>query len=520
MQERKLPLGIQDFEELRRGGYLYVDKTDMLWQIANGDKYNYLSRPRRFGKSLLTSALHCYFEGRRDLFEGLKIMQLENEWTARPVIHLSMNLGGSTCESLENYLNDALLRYEAIYGKRESERTLGNRLTGIIRRAYEQSGVQVAVLVDEYDAPLQHSFGTSQHDGCRLLYRDFFTGLKDYGYCIKCVFLTGITKFTQISLFSVLNTLSNISFRSEYAMLCGMTHDEIAETFAPELRSFARKRGCTTDRLLSDMKDMYDGYHFSDDMIDVYNPFSVLNAMSEHRMKSYWVASGANEMLLKILKNFTKDIPGIDGCMIDADYLETSDANMSDPKLFLYQAGYLTIKAVHGDSYVLGIPNREVRKALYGMVLPIMIGQEKAITDNAIQEMKLALIAIDIDHAMLCLRQLVANTPYSTQKKERFVFEEHFRFILKNLFYMCGFEANEETQMSCGRIDLTVIAPTAIYVLELKMDDEGGVDAAASQVAARHYADTYAAAHKPVVCLAVEFGRKSRGLERWRRVDV
>ena len=519
MKGRKLPLGIQNFEELRRGGYLYVDKTDMLWQIANGDKYNYLSRPRRFGKSLLTSALHCYFDGRRDLFEGLKIMQLETGWTARPVIHLSMNLGGSTCESLENYLNDALLGYEAMYGKRESERTLGNRLNGIIRRAYERSGVQVAVLVDEYDAPLQHSFGTPQHDGCRQLYRDFFTGLKDYGYCIKCVFLTGITKFTQISLFSVLNTLSNISFRNNYATLCGMTSDEIAATFAPELHAFAEKRGCTTDGLLADMKDMYDGYHFSDDMVDVYNPFSVLNAMSERRMKSYWVASGANEMLLKILKNFANDIPTIDGCMIDADYLEISDANLSDPKLFLYQAGYLTIKAVQGDSYVLGLPNREVRKALYGMVLPIMLGREKAATDNVIQEMKQALIAIDTDRAMLCLQQLVAGTPYSTQKKERFVFEEHFRFILKNLFYMCGFDVNEEVQTSCGRIDLTVLVPSAVYILELKMDDEGGVNAAATQIAARHYADMYAASHRPIVCLAVEFERKGRRLKRWTRVN-
>lgn len=520
MQARKLPLGIQDFEELRRGGYLYVDKTDMLWQIANGDKYNYLSRPRRFGKSLLTSALHCYFEGRCDLFDGLKIMQLEKQWVVRPVIHLSMNLGGSTCESLESYLDDTLLKYEAIYGKRESERTLGNRLTGIIHRAYEQSGVQIAVLVDEYDAPLQHSFGTLQHDSCRQLYRDFFTGLKDYGYCIKCVFLTGITKFTQISLFSVLNTLSNISFRSDYATLCGMTSAEIAATFAPELHVFAEKRGCTTDELLADMKDMYDGYHFSYDMVDVYNPFSVLNAVCECRLKSYWVASGANEMLFKILNNFTNDITHIDGCMIDADYLETSDANLSDPKLFLYQAGYLTIKAVQGDSYVLGLPNREVRKALYGMVLPIMLGQEKAVTDNAIQEMKHALVAIDTDCAMLCLQQLVAGTPYSTQKKEQFAFEEHFRFILKNLFYICGFDVNEEVQTSCGRIDITVLVPSAIYILELKMDDEGGVDAAATQIVARHYAEKYAASHKPVICLALEFERKGRRLKRWTRVNI
>lgn len=212
MQQRKLPLGIQDFEEMRRDGYLYVDKTDMVWKMANGTKYNYFSRPRRFGKSLLCSTLKCYFEGRRDLFEGLKIMQIEKEWVKRPVIYLSMSLGGSTEQSLCQYLDLALSSYEKIYGKNPDEQTLGNRLNGIIQRAYEQSGVQIAVIVDEYDVPLQHTYDTDVHEDIRNVYRNFFTGLKDYGYCIKCVFITGITKFTQISLFSMLNTLKNMSF--------------------------------------------------------------------------------------------------------------------------------------------------------------------------------------------------------------------------------------------------------------------------------------------------------------------
>lgn len=489
MQQRKLPLGIQDFEEMRRDGYLYVDKTDMVWQMANGNKYNYFSRPRRFGKSLLCSTLKCYFEGRRDLFEGLKIMQIEKEWVKRPIIYLSMSLGGSTGQSLCQYLDLALSSYEKIYGKNPDEQTLGNRLNGIIQRAYEQSGVQIAVIVDEYDVPLQHTYDTDIHEDIRTVYRNFFTGLKDYGYCIKCVFITGITKFTQISLFSMLNTLKNMSFRNEYATLCGIAKEELSDNFMPEIEQLAASYAITTEDVMARMKYTYDGYHFSRSMVDVYNPFSVFNAFVDLRLNSFWIATGSNEMLFKILHKFISAIPTLDGCLIDADYLEMSDVNMVDPKIFLYQSGYLTIKEVKGDTYVLGYPNREVKKAMFNMVLPIMLNKETSQGSTDIQSLKMAMIAGDVDQAMLCLKQLIACTPYSTQKKEKFVFEEHFRFIIKNLFYICGFVAHEEVEMASGRIDITVEIPNIIYVLELKMDDNGGVDAAADQVTDSHYAD-------------------------------
>lgn len=518
MAKQKLPLGIQDFEELRKGNYLYVDKTDMLWKIANGDKYNFLSRPRRFGKSLLTSAMQCYFEGKKELFEGLKIMALEKEWVKRPVLHFSMNQGGSNAKSLSHYLDDTLSKYEDIYGRRPTEATLNNRLNGIIQRAYEQSGVQIAILVDEYDAPLQHSFHTPHHDECRSLYRDFFTGLKDYGYCIKCVFLTGITKFTQISLFSVLNTLTNISFYNDYATVCGLTKDEIESCLGEELHELANKKGWNMEDTLSRLKDMYDGYHFSESLQGVYNPFSVLCALNELRLKSFWIASGATEMLPKILTNFERDVEKLDGSLIDMDYIETSDVNTTNPKLFLYQSGYLTIKNVIEDSYVLGFPNREVKKALFELVIPIMLKKDKDETENAIQELKMNFSTGNVEEGILCLKQLITHTPYSTQKKEKFVFEEHFRFILKNLFYICGFNVKEEEQMANGRIDLVVETSNIIYVIELKMLDNGGTPAAIQQIITRHYKDAYCASHKSVVGLALVFDKDNRGLKDWNKV--
>ena len=476
MTRGKLPLGIQNFEELRKGGYLYADKTDMVWQIANGDKYNFLSRPRRFGKSLLVSTLQCYFEGRKELFEGLKIMDLEKDWIKRPVIHFSMNLGGSDAESLYHYLDDTLTKYEEIYGKRNTEATLSNRFTGIIERAYRQSGVQIAVLVDEYDAPLQHSYLTERHDKCRNLYRDFFTGLKDYGYCIKCVFLTGITKFTQISLFSVLNTLSNISFYNSYATICGLTKEEILDNLKDELQALAAQKKWDVGQTMHELKDMYDGYHFSESMQGVYNPYSVICALKEKRLKD-------------------------------------------NPKLFLYQSGYLTIKGVMGESYRLGFPNREVKKALLELVVPNMLNANKEETENAIQGLKQHFMLGNLEEGVICLKQLVAGTPYSTQKKEQFVFEEHFRFIIKNLFYICGFNVEEEKQVAGGRIDLTIETPEILYIMELKMADNGGTKAAVNQIESRHYADAYAASSKKLVCLALIFDKENRGLTDWQDVE-
>ena len=517
-QKRKMPLGIQDFEEMRRGDYLYVDKTDIVWQLANGIKYNFLSRPRRFGKSLLCSTLKCYFEGRKELFEGLKIMQMEEDWVKRPVIYLSMSLGGSSAQELKEYLHYVLSTYEKFYGKNPNERSLGNRLNGIIQRAYEQSGVKIAVIVDEYDVPLLHTYETNQYDECREIYRNFFTGLKDYGYCIKCVFITGITKFTQFSLFSMLNTLTNISFDGQYAAICGLTHEELAQYYPEEIERLALRYTLDVPQVLSELKATYDGYHFSRNLQNVYNPFSVLNALSRSLLNSYWIATGSNEMLNKLLKKYVDDIPSLDGSLIDADYLEMSDVNMDEPKLFLYQSGYLTIKGYINGSYLLGIPNFEVKQALNEIVLPTLAMRKNNDLQSTQAFLNVHLSLGNLPEAMKCLKALIADVPYSNKKLASMDMEERYRLIMSTIFNAIGCRVEVEKMIATGRIDMVVETTNFIYVLELKLSNNGGVDAATEQMKAKQYAEPFKADKRKVIALAIELDDMGKGLVDWKEV--
>lgn len=323
----------------------------------------------------------------------------------------------------------------------------------------------------------------------------------------------------EISLFSVLNTLSNISFYNCYATICGLTKEEILENLKDEIQVLAVQKKWDIDQTMHELKDMYDGYHFSESLQGVYNPFSVICALKERRLRPYWIASGATEMLPKILTNFEKDVETLDGSLIDMDYIETADISKDNPKLFLYQSGYLTIKGVIGETYRLGFPNREVKKALLELVVPNMLNTDKEETENAIQDLKQHFILGNLEEGVTCLKQLIASTPYSTQKKEQFVFEEHFRFIIKNLFYICGFNVEEEKQVAGGRIDLAIETPEIIYIMELKMADNGGAQAAVEQIASRHYADAYAASKKKLINLALVFDKGNRGLIDWQEAD-
>ena len=376
--DRILPVGIQSFEEIRKGGYLYVDKTDIIWQLANrGKKYNYLSRPRRFGKSVLVDTLEAYFMGKKELFEGLKIMQMETEWVKRPVIRLDMSRAGAEPESLKGYLDYTFQEYESLYEiETRGNSPLATRLIEIIKTAYNKTGLQVAILIDEYDSPLQHSWKTPLYEKCTAIYRDVFVILKSMDKFENFIFITGCTKFSQFSLTSGLNNLSFIGFDSEYAALCGITKEEAIRYFKPEINKLAACKGWTFDEAAMQLSSYYGGYHFCRrNKVDVFNPFCLINALADSDLKNYWFSSGTSPLLSKFEDDIKKRLKDFEYCPIISDTLETSDVTDGGAELVLYQTGYLTIKDYMMGIYILGFPNSEVKKSLYETILPALTSE-------------------------------------------------------------------------------------------------------------------------------------------------
>ena len=519
--DRILPVGIQSFEEIRKGGYLYVDKTDIIWQLANrGKKYNYLSRPRRFGKSVLVDTLEAYFMGKKELFEGLKIMQMEAEWVKRPVIRLDMSRAGAEPETLRSYLNNIFRQYEGEYSLApDPADSLADRFDAIIVGAYKQTGQQVAILIDEYDSPLQHSWKTPYHEACTAIYREVFAILKADDKYEKFVFITGITKFTQISLFSVLNNLSNISFEPEYAAICGITKEEVLRDFKPEINKLATSKGWTFDEAVAQLTAYYDGYHFCyENMVDVFNPFSLINALADSKLKNYWASSGATSLLPKFVDNIEMRLKDFENCPIDSDTLETSDVTGGGAELFLYQSGYLTIKGYMDEIYLLGIPNYEVRKALYKIVLPALTLQSNALVISTQNMLLYSLKLGNLPEAMKCLKALIADVPYSNKKLASMDMEERYRLILSTIFNAIGCRVEVEKMIATGRIDMVVETTNFIYVLELKLSNNGGVDAATEQIKAKQYAEPFQADKRKAIALAIELDDKGKGLVDWKEV--
>ena len=521
MNDRKLPVGLQSFEKIRKGGYLYVDKTDIIWQLANrGKKYNYLSRPRRFGKSLLVDTLEAYFLGKKKLFDGLKIMQMEKEWVKRPIIRLDMSRAGAEPETLRSYLDITFDRLEKEYDiTPKPTAKLADRFDGIIQTSYEQTGQQVAILIDEYDSPLQHSWKTPHHEACTDIYREVFAILKADDKYEKFVFITGITKFTQISLFSVLNNLSNISFDSEYAALCGITKDELLSVFKSEINRLATKKGWTFDEAVVQLTAFYDGYHFShENMVDIFNPFSLINALADSSLKNYWASSGSTSMLPKFVDDMEIRLNDFDHSALLGTTIETSDVTGGGAELFLYQSGYLTIKGYMNGTYLLGIPNFEVKQALNEIVLPALSMRKSNDIQSSQAFLNLYLNMGSLPEAMKCLKALVADVPYSNKKLASMDMEERYRLILSTILNAIGCRVEVEKMISTGRIDMVVETNNFIYVLELKLSNNGGIDAAAEQIKSRQYAEPFKADKRKVIALAIELDDSGKGLVDWKEV--
>ena len=521
INDRKLPVGIQSFEKIRKDGYLYVDKTDIIWQLANRNKtYNYLSRPRRFGKSVLVDTLEAYFLGKKELFEGLKIMQLETEWVKRPVIRLDMSRAGAEPETLHSYLDITFDRLEKEYGiTPKPTAKLADRFDAIIVRAYEQTGQQVAILIDEYDSPLQHSWKTPYHEACTAIYREVFAILKADDKYEKFVFITGITKFTQISLFSVLNNLSNISFDSEYAALCGITKEEVLRDFKPEINKLAASKGWTFDEAVVQLTAYYDGYHFShENMVDVFNPFSLINALADSKLRNYWASSGATSQLPKFVDDMEIRLKDFDHSALLDTIIETSDVTGGGAELFLYQSGYLTIKGYINGTYLLGIPNFEVRQALNEIVLPTLAMRKNNNLQSTQAFLNVHLSLGNLPEAMKCLKALIADVPYSNKKLASMDMEERYRLIMSTIFNAIGCRVEVEKMIATGRIDMVVETTNFIYVLELKLSNNGGVDAATEQMKAKQYAEPFKADKRKVIALAIELDDMGKGLVDWKEV--
>jgi hypothetical protein len=449
INDRKLPVGIQSFEEIRKQGCLYVDKTDIIWQLANrGKKYNYLSRPRRFGKSVLVDTLEAYFMGKKELFEGLKIMQMETEWVKRPVIRLDMSQAGAVPESVRSYLDDVFNTLETEYRiVVRQDSSLAVRFKNIIETAYNKTGLQVAILIDEYDSPLQHSWKTPYHEACTAIYREVFAILKADDKYEKFVFITGITKFTQISLFSVLNNLSNISFDSEYAALCGITKEEVLRDFKPEINKLAASKGWTFDEAVVQLTAYYDGYHFShENMVDVFNPFSLINALADSKLRNYWASSGATSLLPKFVDDMEIRLKDFDHSALLDTIIETSDVTGGGAELFLYQSGYLTIKGYINGTYLLGIPNFEVRQALNEIVLPTLAMRKNNDLQSTQAFLNVHLSLGNLPEAMKCLKALIADVPYSNKKLASMDMEERYRLIMSTIFNANGLPVLQKKQ--------------------------------------------------------------------------
>ena len=521
---RKYPIGIQTFERIVRGGYLYVDKTDLVWQLAHYAPFVFLSRPRRFGKSLLSSTLHSYFAGQKELFEGLKIMELEQEWEHYPVIHLDLSPAKAqpTAEALQARLLLLMKSYTQIYGSDADEKTPGGLLQGLIRRAYERTGSQVAVIIDEYDAPLLDVL----HDDHELIERrrvmqEFYMPLKASEAMVKFCFITGITKFSQLSIFSTINNLTNVTMDSMFASICGITENELSTTLKPDIERLANLNKMTYDDMHQKLKQQYDGYHFVEDSEEIYNPFSLLKAFQQRKVANYWFESGTPTFLIRQMQHFRTDITAMDDMEEPVDAFNVPTEAMTTALPLLYQSGYLTIKGYdrEGEVYRLSIPNQEVRVGYTKGLLPTYIGLESANVQTGFAlKFWRALKKNDINLALEEMKAYMAGIPYVEGFKKKLEdaakSEGFYEYTMYLIFSMLNVYVRTQVKCAKGRTDIVVWMPNAIYVMELKVNDTA--EAALRQIAEKGYAKPFATDGRKVVKVGIRFLPETMTVEEWK----
>ena len=507
------PIGIQNFESLRNDNYFYVDKTKLIYQLARSGRYYFLSRPRRFGKSLLISTLEAYFEGKKELFKGLAIENLEKDWIKYPILHLDLNIEKyNSPDSLDKILNDKLEYWESIYGTRPSETSFSLRFAGIVRRAYEQTGQRVAILVDEYDKPMLQSIGNEElQRSFRDTLKPFYGVLKSMDGCIKFALLTGVTKFGKISVFSDLNNLNDISMDERYIEICGITEKEIHENLEDELHKLARRQKMTYDEVCKELKECYDGYHFVEDSIGLYNPFSLLNTFDKMKFGSYWFETGTPTYLVELLKQNHYSLQRIAHEETDADVLNSIDSASQNPVPVIYQSGYLTIKGYDRrfGMYRLGFPNREVEEGFIKFLLPYYANVDKIESPFQISKFVHEVEQGDYDAFFRRLQSFFADTPYELVRD----LELHYQNVLFIVFKLIGFYVKAEYHTSEGRIDLILQTDQFVYIMEFKLD--GTAEEAIKQINDKHYAQAFNADKRKLYKIGINFSNKTRNIERW-----
>ncbi|GHT45484.1 ATPase AAA [Bacteroidia bacterium] len=512
---RKLPIGIQDFEDLRTNGYLYVDKTAYICQLVNMGKPYFLGRPRRFGKSLFLSTLKAYFLGKKELFEGLAIADLEKDWMEYPVFYLDFNVGIYTdVNSIYETLNYNLKIVEEKWGKVEADNP-ATRFGELIRRAHVKSGRKVVVLVDEYDKPLLGTMDNLEiNDEIRTVLKGFYGVLKSNDEHLQFVFLTGVTKFSKVSVFSDLNQLQDISMDEDYAGICGIFEDELIRNFQPEIANLAKKNELSYEETLAELKKRYDGYHFTKESVNIYNPFSVLNTFKKLDFGYYWYETGTPIFLVKMLKEMDFNVTNMENKLrfpvrSIADY----QINYKDPVPLLYQSGYLTIKGYDKqfDEYRLGYPNEEVKYGFIYNMMPIFMPNRSIMGDFSISSFIRDLQANNVNAFMERLKAFFAGIPNELNNKE----EKHYQTVFYLLFTLMGEFVQTEVDSSIGRADAVVVEHDTIYIFEFKLTENTSAENALKQIDERKYAAKYAVSNKKIVKIGAEFSAEERTLSRW-----
>jgi hypothetical protein len=526
----KYPVGYQDFKEIRKGNFLYVDKTDIIYRLVSSSKYVFLSRPRRFGKSLLTSTLHYYLAGCKELFTGLAMEKLEKDWIQYPVLHFDLSPAKkSTAEALRTKLHEMLDEQQKALGL-EVSGSPGDRLEKLIKQTYAKTGKPVALLVDEYDAPIMNMLHNAEVlPEIREVMRDFFESLKACDVYLKFVFLTGVSTFSQMGIFSELNNLEKISSADRYATICGITEQELKDNFKEGIESLAEKEECTPEEMLDILKDKYDGYHFSNALVDIYNPFSLLNAFKFNDLGDYWFGSGTSTTLVRAFQqyvgDFQQELDRIENkvWMSQSDFTQPLEDNSTLIPL-LYQTGYLTIKEYDKEYklYLLDYPNAEVRVGLLKNLLPLFSNANPGDTANAASRASTALRKGNIDRAMENLQSLLKSIPYGKNEpkilQDREATEEHYQKFFFLYFRMMCDLVHAEVRNSTGATDVTITTPNYVYVVELKINSTPEV--ALKQIDEKGYALPYMEGRRAVYKIGVNFSTETRTLSEWKVVKA